>query len=133
VVDVDVEAAAKVFRADPQRIRQVLVNLLSNAANYAPQNSRVSVSCRRDGSLLEISVADTGPGIPVEVIDAVFQRFQRGGANGRKRGTGLGLALVKSFVELHGGSVSIETAPERGTKVICRLPIVPDKFGVAAE
>jgi signal transduction histidine kinase len=133
LVVVDVEPAAKVFRADPQRIRQVLVNLLSNAANFAPQNSQVSVACRRDGSLLEISVADTGPGIPAEVIDAVFQRFQRGGANGRKRGTGLGLALVKSFVELHGGSVSIETAPDRGTKVICRLPIVPDKFGVAAE
>ncbi len=132
-VDVEIDPAAKVFRADAQRIRQVLVNLLSNAANHAPQHSRVTIACRRDGSLLELSVSDAGPGIPDDVVDAVFQRFQRGNTSGRKRGTGVGLALVKSFVELHGGSVAIETGPDRGTKVICRLPVVPDKFGVAAE
>ncbi len=132
-VDVEIEPSVKVFRADPQRMRQVLLNLLSNAANHAPENSHVIVACRRQNSQLEFSVTDSGPGIPEDILETIFQRFQQDSNNSRKRGTGLGLALVKSFVELHGGSVSIETAPDRGTKVICRLPIVPEKFGVAAE
>jgi signal transduction histidine kinase len=127
-VDVMVEPAAKAFRADALRIRQVLFNLLANASNHAPENSTVSVSCVRDNAIIELSIADTGPGIPDDVVESVFNRFQRSGTAGRKRGTGLGLALVKSFVELHGGSVMIETSPDRGTKVICRLPVVPQKF-----
>jgi signal transduction histidine kinase len=127
-VEVHVEPAAKAFRADALRMRQVLFNLLANAANHAPENSIVSVSCTRDNAIVELSVSDNGPGIPDDVVETVFNRFQRSGATGRKRGTGLGLALVKSFVELHGGSVMIETGPDRGTKVICRMPVVPQKF-----
>jgi signal transduction histidine kinase len=127
-VDVIVQSAAKAFRADALRVRQILFNLLANAANHAPENSIVSVACVRDDAVIELSVSDTGPGIPDEVVENVFNRFQRGGTTGRKRGTGLGLALVRSFVELHGGSVMIETGPDRGTKVICRLPVVPQKF-----
>jgi signal transduction histidine kinase len=127
-IEVSVEQTAKAFRADVLRMRQVLFNLLANAANHAPENSTVLVSCVRDNSVIELSVTDTGPGIPDDVVSDVFSRFQRGSASGRKRGTGLGLALVKSFVELHGGSVMIETAPDRGTKVICRLPVIPQQF-----
>lgn len=132
-IDVEIEPSASVFRADPLRMRQVLLYLLSNAANHAPENSRVTVAFRRENSLVEFSVKDTGPGIPDDVLQTVFQRFQQGGTNSRKRGTGLGLSLVKSFIELHGGAVAIETGPDRGTKVICRLPLAPEKFGVAAE
>ena len=114
-------------------MRQVLVNLLSNACNHAPEHSIVTLSCVRDGSVIEISVADTGPGITPDILDLVFERFERGASNSRRRGSGLGLALVKSFVELHGGSVAIDTAPERGTKVICRLPAAPSAYFVAAE
>jgi signal transduction histidine kinase len=132
-VEVDIEPSAGEFRADKNRMRQVLINLLSNAANHAPQHSIVTLSCVRDGSMMEISVADSGPGISADILDSVFERFERGAANPRRRGSGLGLALVKSFVELHGGSVVIDTAPERGTKVICRLPVAPQSFVAAAE
>lgn len=127
-LDVSIEPAAKAFRADALRMRQVLFNILANAANHAPEHSTVSVSCVRDNAIIELSVYDTGPGIPDDVVETVFNRFQRSGTAGRKRGTGLGLALVKSFVELHGGHVMIETGPEQGTRVICRLPVVPQKF-----
>ena len=82
---------------------------------------------------MEFSVSDTGPGIAPDVLDSVFERFERGTGSSRRRGSGLGLALVKSFVELHGGSVAIDTAPERGTKVTCRLPIAPQSYVAAAE
>jgi signal transduction histidine kinase len=127
-LEIAVEPAAKAFRADALRMRQVLFNLLANAANHAPEGSTVSVTSMRDSAVIELSVSDTGPGIPDDVVQTVFNRFERNGTGGRKRGTGLGLALVKSFVELHGGSVMIETGPDRGTKVICRLPVVPQKF-----
>jgi signal transduction histidine kinase len=132
-VEVHVDPSAGEFRADKNRLRQVLINLLSNAANHAPEYSIVTLSCVRDGSMMEISVADTGPGIAPDILDSVFERFERGASNPRRRGSGLGLSLVKSFVELHGGSVSIDTAPGRGAKVICRLPIAPAHCVAAAE
>jgi signal transduction histidine kinase len=132
-VEVAIEPSSGEFRADKNRLRQVLVNLLSNAANHAPEHSIVTLSCVRDGPMIEISVADSGPGISADILDSVFERFERGAANPRRRGSGLGLSLVKSFVELHGGSVVIDTAPLRGTKVICRLPVAPEPYGVAAE
>ncbi len=132
-VEIDIDPSASVFRADMNRMRQVLINLLSNAANHAPENSVVTLSCTLDGSVMEFSVADQGPGIAPDILDSVFERFERGASNPRRRGSGLGLALVKSFVELHGGSVAIDTAPERGTKVICRLPVAPTLYVVAAE
>ena len=132
-VEVDIDPSASEFRADMGRMRQVLINLLSNAANHAPENSIVTLSCVRDGSVMEFSVADQGPGIAPDILDSVFERFERGASNPRRRGSGLGLALVRSFVELHGGSVVIDTAPERGTKVICRLPVAPALYVAAAE
>ena len=132
-VEVQIEPSAGEFRADKNRMRQVVINLLSNAANHAPEHSIVTLSCIKDGSMMEISVSDTGPGIAPDILDSVFERFERGASNPRRRGSGLGLALVKSFVELHGGSVSIDTAPGRGAKVICRLPVAPQSYGVAAE
>ena len=132
-VEVDVDPPASGFRADMGRMRQVLISLLSNAANHAPENSIVTLSCRTDGAFIEFSVADQGPGIPPDVLESVFERFERGASNSRRRGSGLGLALVKSFVELHGGSVSLDTAPERGTKVTCRLPLAPALYIAAAE
>ena len=132
-LNMSIEPSATAFRADPQRIRQVVANLLSNAANHAPQESQVHLTCKREGPFVEIAVSDSGAGIPADIVESVFHRFERGVSNSRRRGTGLGLALVKSFVELHGGSVSIDTGPSRGTTVTCRLPVIPEKFGVAAE
>ncbi len=118
---------------DEIRIRQILYNLLSNAANYAPEGSTIKLACRRLEIGVEFSVHDDGPGIPPEVLDTVFRRFEPRANGGRRRGAGLGLSIVKSFVELHGGTVRIETAPEQGTTVVCLFPLNPSGMRDAAE
>ncbi len=76
---------------------------------------------------------DDGPGMPPEILDTVFRRFEPRVNGGRRRGAGLGLSIVKSFVELHGGSVRIETGQDRGTTVICLFPNMPTGVRQAAE
>jgi len=132
-LDIDLSAAPKRFRADENRVRQVLFNLLSNAVNYAPDKSSISIVCRSKGGTVEFSVTDQGPGIPPEVLDTVYRRFEFRANGGRRRGAGLGLSIVKSFVELHGGEVAIETGQGRGTTVTCRFPAEPDVMRPAAE
>lgn len=121
------------FSGDENRIRQILFNLLSNAANYAPEGSTITLSCMMVAGDIEFSVHDDGPGMPPEVLDTVFRRFESHPNGGRRRGAGLGLAIVKSFVELHGGTVAIDTGDGRGTTVICRFPLAPSGVRVAAE
>ncbi len=117
-----ITAGAKQFLADKRRIRQILGNLLDNAVRFSPDGGKVSISTSRTGDMLEIAVADEGPGVPVENRTSIFERFEGQGSSDRRRGTGLGLSLVKSFVELHGGSVSVENAGERGARFVCRFP-----------
>lgn len=118
---------------DEIRIRQILYNLLSNAANYAPEGGTIKLTCRRLEIGVEFTVHDDGPGIPPEVLDTVFRRFEPRANGGRRRGAGLGLSIVKSFVELHGGKVRIETAPDQGTTVVCLFPLNPTGMRDAAE
>ncbi len=121
----DIDDAPKTFLADGNRLRQILFNLLVNATNYAPEGSTVEIGCRRSGDFVEFHVHDDGPGIPGEALDAVFKRFEAISNGGRRRGAGLGLSIVKGFVELHGGEVSIETSKTSGTTAICRFPVNP--------
>jgi signal transduction histidine kinase len=130
---VDAAAAPKSFHGDETRIRQILYNLLSNAANYAPEASTVTLACRQLADGVEFSVHDDGPGMPPDVLDSVFRRFEPRANGGRRRGAGLGLSIVKSFVELHGGSVRIETGKDQGTTVICTFPDAPSGIRAAAE
>ncbi|WP_019170925.1 sensor histidine kinase [Pseudaminobacter salicylatoxidans] len=130
---IDTGQAPQSFHGDETRIRQILYNLLSNAANYAPEASTVSLACRQVGQGVEFAVHDDGPGMPPEILDTVFRRFEPRVNGGRRRGAGLGLSIVKSFVELHGGSVRIETGQDRGTTVICLFPNVPTGVRQAAE
>lgn len=132
-LDIDLSAAPRSFYADENRVRQVLFNLLSNAVNYAPDKSTIQLSCRGNAGAVEFSVHDDGPGIPPEVLDTVYRRFESRANGGRRRGAGLGLSIVKSFVELHGGSVSFQTAPGEGTTVICRFPPATERMRPAAE
>ncbi len=125
--------APELILGDEVRIRQILYNLLSNAVNYAPDGSTIKLACRGLEIGTEFSVHDDGPGIPADVLDTVFRRFEPRSNGGRRRGAGLGLSIVKSFVELHGGSVRIETAPGEGTTVICLFPINPAGMRDAAE
>ncbi|MDJ0968659.1 MAG: PAS-domain containing protein [Kiloniellales bacterium] len=109
--------------ADPRRLKQALFNLLSNAFKFTPEGGSVTVSAVRDNGELLLSVADTGVGIPVEEHGRVFDKFIRGPGNPRQAGAGLGLSLVRSLIELHGGQVELVSEPDRGTKVTCRIPV----------
>ncbi|MDH6231311.1 signal transduction histidine kinase [Mesorhizobium soli] len=132
-LSVDSSQAPQSFHGDEIRVRQILYNLLSNAANYAPEASAILLTCRQTAQGVEFAVHDDGPGMPPEILDTVFRRFEQRANGGRRRGAGLGLSVVKSFVELHGGSVRIETGTDRGTTVICLFPNTPTGVRQAAE
>ncbi|WP_416798637.1 ATP-binding protein [Ciceribacter azotifigens] len=119
--------------ADPQRLKQILVKLLTNAVNFSPEGSTVDLKCWREGTDFVFDVTDHGYGIPQDVLATVFDRFSSNGKGGKRTGAGLGLSIVESFVSLHNGTVSIDSDPGRGTTVHCRIPsaIVPQS--VAAE
>ncbi len=110
--------------ADERRLKQVLFNLVSNAITFTPETGVVTVGARRTDTNLEFRVEDTGVGIHEDEQERVFEKFERGNSpRSRQLGAGLGLSLVRSFVELHGGDVVIESEPERGTAIVCRLPL----------
>jgi signal transduction histidine kinase len=123
----DVEDRLPPLAVDPNRIRQVLVNLLSNAHEYCPRRSSIEASARRVGTEVEISVKDDGPGVPHEQLEHIFERFTRGdaGLTQRVAGTGLGLAISKSLVELHGGTIGAQSVPGEGSTFYVRLPAEP--------
>ena len=108
--------------ADQQRLKQILLKLLNNAANFAPEGSAIALNCWREGSDFVFTVSDKGPGIPQEILQSVFDRFATGGRGGKRGGAGLGLSIVESFVSLHRGKVSIDSQPGEGTTVTCRIP-----------
>ena len=110
-----------VIEADERRLKQALFNLISNAIKFTPPGGAVRIEAvRREDDLL-LTVADTGIGIPLADQARVFEKFERGV---RQTGAGLGLSLVKSLIELHGGTVMIESAARQGTRVTCRLPVI---------
>ncbi|MGZ3423618.1 MAG: ATP-binding protein [Polyangiales bacterium] len=109
---------------DGEKLRGVLFNLLSNAFKFTPQGGRVRASLREDGALIVVEIADSGPGIPEDKRDAVFERFRQleGGATRRFGGTGLGLAIARELVVLHGGSIAVDRAEEGGALLRVELP-----------
>jgi signal transduction histidine kinase len=132
-LELDTTGAPISFHADEQRVRQVLFNLLANAVNYAPEGSTVSLKAGTYEGGVEFSVHDDGPGMPSEQLETVFRRFEAKAGGGRRRGAGLGLSIVKSFVELHGGAGAIDSGVGRGTTVTCRFPLAPAGMRAAAE
>lgn len=120
---VDPEPPAWV-RVDPERLQQVLANLLSNAVRYAPRGSKVTVRVTRHPDGLEVSVRDRGPGIPEGIRGRLFERFVQAGPGdgGRSDGTGLGLAISRTIVERLNGSIGFESQPGEGTVFWVRLP-----------
>ena len=121
------------MRADGRRIRQVLFNLLSNAINYSEAGQTVTLAAMRRGTEIVFKVSDRGRGIPPEMIDRVFERFETFPNGSRHRGPGLGLSIVKALVELHKGRVLIDTAAGEGTTVTCIFPIDPAAISDRAE
>jgi signal transduction histidine kinase len=109
---------------DRDRIRQVLVNLLTNAHEYCPQGAAIAVTAERDDGEVQIAVSDDGPGMAEDQLEHIFERFTRGDAGLTQHvgGTGLGLAISKSLVELHGGRIEAASSPGRGSRFCVRLP-----------
>jgi signal transduction histidine kinase len=123
-LSVDCAPGLKV-QADHEHLMRVLLNLLSNACKFTPAGGAVAVRLRVEQSAATITVADTGPGVPPHLRDAVFERFRQaeGGANRRYGGTGLGLAIVRELVELHGGRVALTDTPGGGATFTACVPV----------
>ena len=121
---------------DERRLKQALFNLISNAIKFTPAGGTIRLIARRteDGEVA-LTVADTGVGIAREQQARVFEKFERGNPQARQSGAGLGLSLVKSFVELHGGRVEMTSSPGEGTAVTCYLPVMQSdsEGGTAGE
>jgi signal transduction histidine kinase len=119
----DCPADIGTIEADERRLKQVLLNLLNNALKFTPQGGTIWLGARRDSGGVALWVKDTGIGIDREDQPRVFDKFWRSrNTASSQRGAGLGLALVRSFVQLHGGTVELNSSPENGTTVTCRLP-----------
>jgi signal transduction histidine kinase len=111
---------------DERRIMQVIFNLLSNAVKFTPEGGRVDVTATQLDGEMRVSVADSGPGIAGEDLDKIFEEFQQTDAGAEQReGTGLGLALSKRFVEMHGGRIWCESEVGRGSTFEFTLPMGP--------
>ena len=110
------------IEADERRLKQALFNLISNAIKFTPPGGAIRLEAERRNGDLILSVSDTGVGIPAADQARVFDKFERGNPQLYQSGAGLGLSLVKSLIELHGGRVTIESSPDKGTTVHCHLP-----------
>lgn len=114
---------AREFIADEKRVTQALFNLLSNAVGFSEAGGRIAIDCRREDDMIAISVEDEGRGIPEDYQESAFDRFETRPLGSRHRGAGLGLTIVKNLVELHGGSVALNSTPGVGTTVTLFLPL----------
>jgi signal transduction histidine kinase len=122
-----IEPNLPLVEVEPDRIRQILVNLITNAHEYSPERASIQVSARVSDNAVVIDVTDNGPGIPPAQMEHIFERFVRGDAGLTQRvgGTGLGLAITKSLVELHGGTIAVDSEVGRGSTFEVVLPLAP--------
>jgi signal transduction histidine kinase len=126
-IDVRIVAMDNVgsFRGDAKRVRQILFNLLSNAIGFSSAGQTVTLAAMRRGDEVVFKVTDRGRGIPPEIIERIFDRFESHTTGTRHRGVGLGLSIVRDFMELHGGKIFVDSAPGEGTTVTCVFPARP--------
>jgi signal transduction histidine kinase len=122
-----IEPNLPLVEVEPDRIRQILVNLVTNAHEYSPERASIEVTARVADAGVEIDVTDNGPGIPPAQLEHIFERFVRGDAGLTQRvgGTGLGLAISKSLVDLHGGTIGVDSEVGRGSTFKVVLPFSP--------
>src|SRR5215470_16712145 len=112
------------IQADERKIRQVLLNLLSNAIKFTPEGGRIEVAAKPVDGFIEVSVSDTGVGIAPEDQAAVFEEFKQVGTADKKvEGTGLGLALSRKFIELHGGKIWVRSQVGAGSTFTFSVPV----------
>jgi signal transduction histidine kinase len=116
------QASSIAAPVDARRITRVVMNLLGNAIKFTPEHGEVTLSIRRVAAEVEIAVADTGPGIPPDELESIFERFQRAGTASRKAGYGLGLYIACTIVNAHGGRIWAENNADRGATFRLRVP-----------
>jgi signal transduction histidine kinase/DNA-binding response OmpR family regulator len=128
VLDYDSAPGLKLL-ADPAKLKQMLLNLVSNAIKFTPNGGRVTIHARQTASWIEIAISDTGIGIAQSDLGRLFTEFQQldAGPGREQEGTGLGLSLTKRFAELHGGHVLVRSVPGEGSTFILQLPVVAKK------
>ena len=120
----EVDERLGAIHGDERKIKQVLLNLLSNALKFTPEGGRVDVRAGIGDGFAEIAVTDTGIGIAPGDHDAVFEEFRQvGNAEKKAEGTGLGLSLARKFVELHGGRIRLESRIDAGSTFTFTLPL----------
>lgn len=126
-LEVAVDEGSLIATGDPERVHQVIANLLDNAIRHSPPHGRVVVEARHDPAGVRIEVADEGPGIPSEDAARVFERFYRAdhARSSSAGGTGLGLSIAKWIVDLHGGRIAVESNQPRGCRMVVSLPGAP--------
>ena len=119
-----VEMALPAARMDPERILQVLRNLIGNAVKFTPNGGRVKIIAKPVNGKLQVSVTDSGPGVPAESLRLIFEKFSQGKHKGAhtRQGTGLGLAIAKSIIQSHGGEIWAESQLGRGSTFVFVLP-----------
>ncbi|MFQ6117591.1 MAG: sensor histidine kinase, partial [Candidatus Bipolaricaulia bacterium] len=122
---VDLPEALPLVDVDPQRIVQVLRNLLANAVNHTPSNGRITVAVKHSGGEIEVSVSDTGEGISPEDLPYIFERFYRADKSRSRAtgGAGLGLTIAKQLIETHGGRIWAESVSGQGATFVFALPL----------
>lgn len=124
-IRVEVPQGLPSVAADPDRLERILINLLSNALKYSPQDTRVTTRARQEDGQIVVSVSDQGPGIPAEDLPKLFQRYARlRGSETRRDGLGLGLYITRKLVEAHGGRIWVESQPGVGSTFSFSLPAV---------
>ncbi len=126
-VELDLPSAPIRIRHDPPRIGQVVANLVGNAVKFTPKGGVVRISAEAEPDGARIDVADTGVGIDAAELPRIFERFYRGSRANEARGSGsgLGLAIVRSIVDMHGGTVTVESGLDTGSRFTVRLPLDP--------
>ena len=129
-----IDPAVGAISADERKFKQILLNLLSNAVKFTPEGGRVVVAAQPAHGMIEVSVTDTGIGIALEDQEAVFEEFRQVGKDYTRKaeGTGLGLALTRKFVELHGGKIRLKSEPGKGSTFTFTLPLEPARSVAAA-
>ncbi|HTT10311.1 MAG TPA: sensor histidine kinase KdpD [Burkholderiaceae bacterium] len=133
-VQIEIDRGLPLVKADPVLLEQLLVNLLDNAARHTPPGTNVSVHARRGIDEIELSVADDGPGLPADIDpDMLFDKFQRGRAEGAQGGVGLGLAICRAIARAHGGEIRAERIPAGGALFAVTLPLTEEAPVVPAE
>lgn len=129
-LDIEIDAPSDLpsARFDPERMQQVVTNLLGNAVKYTKTGSVIQVGCRQvstaAGPMIEVSISDDGPGIAGEDSQRIFEPYVRGAGERREGGVGLGLAICRRILEAHHGKIWVEAAPGRGSRFVFSIPAV---------